>query len=101
MGYRALLLGDVHVVLSWQAAQTSRPQLVGMPMTAANCLDTLTSGLASVTDELDYVIVSVLSSMLNEEGSAADVRGSCSNIISDAIRVISAAAKRSSRVEVR
>ena len=100
MGYRTLLLGDSNIVRAWQAAQTSRPQLVGMPLQAVSCMDTLASGLSSVTDELDYVIVAILSSMLTEEGSAGDVIGSCTNIISDAVRTIAAAAKKSGRVEV-
>ena len=101
MTYRSLILGDVTITRSWQAAQLARPQLVGVPLKAASCLDTLVSGLSDVTDELDYVLISVLNSLIIEEGSAADVRASCSSIFDEALRVIGAAAKKSSRVEVR
>ena len=100
MPYRSLIVGDVNVARVWQAAQLARPQLVGVPLKVASCLDTLVSGLADVTDELDYVLVSVLNSMLLEEGSAADVSKSCSNIVSEVLTVVNAAAKKSSRVEV-
>ena len=100
MTYRRLIIGDPNIVRVWQAAQVSRPCLVGVPLKASSCLDTLNSGLADVNDELDYIIVSMLTSVLTEEGSSLDVCGSASNIISDAFKLISAAARKSSRVEV-
>ena len=100
-GYKRLILGDPAVVRVWQAAQLAKAQLVGVPLKPVSCLDTLTSGLSDVTDELDYVIVSVLTHLLTEEASATDVRVSCGEIISDVARVVTAAAKKSTRVEVR
>ena len=98
MAYKRLILGDANIVRFWQ---TSTSTLVaGVPMKAVSCLDTLESALGSVTDELDYVALSFLTSLVLEEGSSVDVKGSCSNIIEAAVKFVSAAAKKSSRVEV-
>ena len=100
MTYKRLIVGDAGIVRTWQAAQVSRPQLVGVPLKSATCLDTLTSALSDVTDEYDFVIVSMLTSLLLEEGSAVDARRSCANIMADVFRIVVGAAKKSSRVEV-
>ena len=100
MTYQRLIVGDSTIVRFWQAAQLARPQLVGVALKPASCLDTLSSGLSDVTDELDYVVVSMLTSYLTEEASGIDVRASTLSLISDVVRVISATAKRAPRVEV-
>ena len=100
MTYQRLIVGDPNIVRVWQAAQLARPCLVGVPLRSAACLDTLRNGLEDITDELDYVIVSVLTSLVAEEASATDVRGSSANIMSDVMKIISSSAKKSSRVEV-
>ena len=101
MGYNRLLIGDSGLARFWQATQAARPkELAGVPFRSASCLDTLTTGLSGVTDELDYVLVSVLTGLIVEEASAADVSGSSRNIIDDVLRVVSGTGKKSSRVEV-
>ena len=100
MGYRSLIVGDANVVRFWSASQIARPQLVGVPMKAVSCLDTLDSAMKEVSDELDYVIVSVLTGFIIDEATQGDVRESCVNIISLALKPILAAAKRAGRAEV-
>ena len=100
MTYSRLILGDSNIVRFWQAAQQARPQLVGVPLKPVSCHDTLTSALSSITDELDYVIVSVLTSFLIEEGSTVDCRKTCFNVIEMVVKGVSCAARKSKRVEV-
>ena len=100
MSYTRLIVGDANVAHFWQASQLARPQLVGVPLKTVSCLDTLASVLAEVHDSLDYVIVSVLTHLLTEEASATEVRGSCNQIIGDVARIVAAATKKSTRVEV-
>ena len=101
MGYLRLIMGDSSIARFWQASQTARPkELVGVPFKSADCLDTLASGLSDVTDELDYVLVSVLTGMLVEEALASDAIGSSRGIISDVLKIVAGVAKKSSRVEV-
>ena len=100
MGYKSLLIGDANVVRFWQASQTARPQLLGVPLRSVTCVDTLESALGSVTDEYDFVLVSVATSFLLEEGSCTEVRVSSTNILTDLTRRVSAAAKKSPRAQV-
>ena len=100
MSHRVLVLGDANVGRHWQAFQGCRPQLQGVPFRSVSCLDTFDTAMSSVTDELDYVLISVLTSMLLDEGSAQDVRGSCTNILGLVAKRLVAVAKKSSRVEV-
>ena len=100
MSYKRLLLGDANIVRSWQAAQTSRPQLLGVPLKHVSCLDTLATSLEEVSDELDYVVISVITGMLIEEGSAADVTGSCRTIVEGVVKRVCNVARRTSRVQV-
>ena len=101
MTYSRLVIGDSNIVRFWQAAQLARPQLVGVPLKPVSCHDTLSAALDSITDELDYVIVSVLTSFLIEEGSSVDVRNTCFSVIESVVKGISRAAIKSKRVEVR
>ena len=100
MSYQLLIVGDSNVVRFWEAAQISRPQLVGVTLKPVSCMDTLASSLADVNDGLDYVLISVLTSLLIDEVSPADLRGSSYNIIRDAYKIILSASKKASRVEV-
>ena len=100
MTYKRLIIGDANITRFWPDCQSARPQLVAVPMRPAKCLDTLSSALSEVTDEFDCILISVLTSMLIDEASSADVSGSSFNIIRDAVRLISASAKKSSKVEV-
>ena len=100
MTYNRLIVGDPSIVRVWQAAQLAKAQLVGVVLKPSSCLDTLTSGLSDVSDELDFVIVSVLTHLLTEEASASDVRGTCGEIICDVAKIVFSAAKKSTRVEV-
>ena len=100
MTYRRLIIGDSSIVRVWQAAQLARPQLTSVTIKPASCLETLSSGLSDVSDELDYVIVSVLTSLLAEEGSGANVHGSSLGLISEVAKAIASSAKRAPRVEV-
>ena len=100
MTYRLLITGDGNVVRFWQAAQLARPQLVGVPLKPATCLDTLEASLVGVTDEYDYVLVSVLTSLLLDVASASNLANSCSNIIQTVAKRVATSAKKSARVEV-
>ena len=100
MTYTRLIVGDPSIVRFWDAAQISRPQLVGVTLKPASCMDTLTASLSEVNDGLDFVVVSVITSLVLEEASAAEVYASSLNIINDSIKRIKAAAKKSSKVEV-
>ena len=100
MTYVRLLVGDSNVVRFWDSAQVSRRDLAGVVLKSATCLDTLRSSLSEVTDALDFVVVSVLTSLATDEGSAFDVRPTCLTIFKDAIRIVSDTAKKSGRVEV-
>ena len=100
MPYQFIILGDSNVVRFWEAAQTARPQLLGVSLKPVNCIDTLASALSELNEGFDYALVSVLTSMLLEEASSADIKNSCGNIIRDVVRLISSAAIKSKRVEV-
>ena len=100
MPYQFIIIADSHVCRFWEAAQVARPQLVGVGLKPARCMDTLASSLSDTNDGLDFVIVSVLTDLLHEEASASDLKGSSSNIIGDVVKLICGAAKKSSRVEV-
>ena len=99
--YRCLYLGDANVGRFWQTVQGSRTQLQSAQYRAVSCLDSLETALSTVTDELDYVVVSSLTAMILEEGNSLDIRGSVSNIVDGARRRLTAAAARSLRCEVR
>ena len=100
MTYKRLIVGDANITRFWPECQAARPQLLSAVMKPAKCMDTLSSALADVNDGIDYVIVSVLTSLLLDEASATDVTGTSFNILRDAIKLISATAKKSSKVEV-
>ena len=100
MSYSRLIIGDANVARFWQAAQLARPQLVGVPMRSVSCHDMLASAMEAITDELDYVLVSVLTSFLIEEGSSVDVRSTSFNVMESVVKSLQAAAKKSKRVEV-
>ena len=101
MAYRRLLIGDANVVRFWQAAQVSRPQLNGVSLKAVSCLDTLDSALEGVSNELDYVIVSVVTSFLIEESSQTDISVSSFNVLQNIVKRVMSSAKRAQRVQVR
>ena len=100
MGYRSLIVGDANVVRFWQASQLSRPQLVGVPMKSVTCFDTLDSAMKDVSDEYDYIVVSLLTSFILDEASSTDVRESCRNVVDAVMRPIVGAAKRAAHAEV-
>ena len=100
MSLNRLVIGDANVSRFWAAAQLARPQLLGVTLRSASCLDTLAAALSDVTDNLDYVLVYMLSEFLIDEGSAADVVGSCSNIVSDVLKSLTSSARKSSNVQV-
>ena len=101
MPYHLSVLGDANVARFWDAAQLARKDLAGVVFRPVTCLDSLASALMEINDGLDFVLVSVLSTLLVEEGSAVDVSGSSLNIVNDVIKRIGTAAKKSSKVEVR
>ena len=101
MAYRRLLIGDANVIRFWQASQLARPMMLGVPLKSVSCMDTFESALADVTDELDYVLVSVLTSLLLEEATPTTLFDSCSNVVQAIVKRIGVSAKKSSRVEVR
>ena len=98
--YRSLFLGDANIGRFWQAFQSSRPQLRNSQYKSVVCLDTLDTALEAVTDELDFVVLSVLTSLILDEGSGADIRGTVTNIVDAAKKRVVAAARKSSRCEV-
>ena len=100
MSYQRLVIADANIGRSWQASQLARPQLVGVPLKNAACLDTLASSLMDVTDALDYVVISVATSLVLDEASSTDVRGSSFNVFETMVKHVMAAAKKSARVEV-
>ena len=101
MTYRRLIIGDSGVARFWQASQTARPQLLGVVLKPVSCFDTLASALDSVCDEMDYAVISVLTGLLIEEGTSADVSGSCSSVLDAVVKRVCGAAGRSPRVEVK
>ena len=100
MAYRRLIIGDANIVKFWQASQTARKELVGVPLMSVVCQDTLEVALQEVHGDLDFVLVSALTSLLIEEGSADDVRGSCINVLETALKKVDSVAKRLRHVEV-
>ena len=100
MVYSQLIIADDNVVRFWPACQLSRPQLLGVQLRSVLCSDTLTAALEEVNDKLDYVLLSMLTGFLVDEGSASDVRGSCVNVLEAIFRPIYTAAKKSSNVQV-
>ena len=84
----------------WQASQTARPQLLGVTLKPVSCLDTLSSALDSISDELDYSIVSVLTSFLIEEVSSDDVLGGARAVLESVVKRVCNAAGQHPRVEV-
>ena len=100
MSYRRILIGDVNVARFWQPMQAARPQLKEVAFKHASCLDTLETALDSVSDEHDYAVVSMVTSVLVEDGSAMDVRGSSVNALEASLKRIIAASKRSMHCQV-
>ena len=99
MTYQRLIIGDSSVSRFWQASQIARPQLLGVLLKPVSCLDTLSSALDSISDELDYAIVSVMTSLLIEECS--DDADGAKGVLEAIVRRVRTAAERSQRVEVR
>ena len=100
MTYSRLIIGDGNVVKFWSASQSARPQLVGVPLKSVVCMDTFDAALQEVSQELDYVLMSIVTGFLIEEGSALDVRGSCVNILEGVLAKVDRVAKRHENVEV-
>ena len=94
------VIGDANLDRFWPESQLARPQLVGVPFKHVSCLDTLGSALSDLNDSFEYALISVLTSMLIEEGSAADVSGSSFNITRDVVKLVRSAAKRAPKLEV-
>ena len=101
MPYQLIILGDANIARFWEDAQITRHQLVGAVFKPVSCLDTLTSALSEVNDGFDFVIVSILTTMLLEEGSASDLSSSCHNVVRDVVKRLCLSAKKSAKVEVR
>ena len=100
MSNSRLIIGDANVARFWQASQLARPQLAGVPLKTSACLDTLASALSEVNDTFDYVVVSVATSLVIDEASSADIGVSCRNVFDALVKHVTAAAKKSQRVEV-
>ena len=100
MGYSQLIIGDANITRFWQANQLAKPQLVGVPLRSVSCYDTLNSAFEDVTDGLDYVLLSVVTGFLIDEGSPLDVRRTSVNILSSVLAPLADAAKKSDKVEV-
>ena len=100
MSYRRILVGDVNVGRFWQAIKGARPQLSEVPFLSVTCLDTLEAALEKISDELDFAIVSMVTSVLIDECSAMDVRASAANALDPVVRRIVAAAKKSAHCQV-
>ena len=100
MTYSRLIIGDASVARFWQASQTARPQLLGVVLKPVSCLDTLSSALDTISNELDYAIVSVLTGILIEEGSSADVPGTTRSVLDAVVKRVCVAADRVPRIEV-
>ena len=79
----------------------ARPQLMGDTLKPISYYDTLEAALALVSDELDYVLVSTLTTFLLDEMSHSDVKVSSYNIIEGLVKRLVATSKRAPRVEVR
>ena len=100
MTYKRLIIGDANIVRFWQASQTARKDLVGVPLQAVSCLDTFENALASVTEEFDFVLVSVMTSLLMDEISSTDLRSSSFSVFEGVIKRLSAVSRKAKRVEV-
>ena len=92
--YRRLLIADVNVGRFWPSIQRE------VPFRSATCLDALDTALQQVTDEFDYVIVATVTSLLIEEGSAIDAKGSSINALDPFIKLVVAAGRKSPGCEV-
>ena len=100
MAYTRLIIGDSSIARFWAAAQLARPQLMSTAFKESSCLETLASALSDVNDSLDSVLVAVLSDLIIEEASSADITASCTNIVGDVFRALQRAASRSANVQV-
>ena len=98
MAYKRIILGDANIVRFWQASQLARPQLMGVTLKPVSCLDTLDAALGAVNDELDYALVSIVTSMLIDGVSVNDLEVSSHNIIEAAVKRLVATARKSARV---
>ena len=74
--------------------------IFSVPFRSVSCVDTLASSLEDISNELDYVVVSVMTGLVIEEGSAADIRGSCVSILDGVVKRVNNVAKRATRVQV-
>ena len=101
MVYSQLVIADDNVVRFWPAAQLARPQLLGVRLRSVLCYDTLTNAFEEVDNGLDFVLASVLTGFLVDEGCSTNIAGSCQNILETAFRPIYSAAKKSPKVQVR
>ena len=99
-GYRRLFIGDANLVRFWLAAQSVRPQLKDVPIKTASCLYTLESGLELVSDEFDYVILSMVTSVVINDASAIDVRGSSQNALEPVFKRVIAVSRKSPHCQV-
>ena len=100
-GYRRLLIGDGNLTRFWQAAQAARPHLKDVPIKSAACLFTLEAGLEMVSDEMDYVIVSVVTSVVIDDGNATDVAGSSRNALESVFKRVTASGRKAPHCQVR
>ena len=100
MTLRRILIGDANIGRFWQALKGARPQLKDVQCRQASCLDTLETAHDQVSDEYDLAILSLVTSILLDECSSADVKGSAINAIDPVVRRVVGAAKKSSHCQV-
>ena len=101
MTYKRLIIGDASVGRYWQVVQSARPRDLGeVVFKPASCYDTLETALDFVSDELDYVVFSVVTSILTDECNASDVKASAINVIDGITKRIFSCAKKSKHCQV-
>ena len=74
--------------------QSVRPELHEVSFRSASCLNTLFTALGVVSDQNDFVIVSEMTSLLMEEASSDEIKGSSLNVLEADAKDITSSAKR-------
>ena len=100
MTYKRLIIGDANVGRFWQNMQRLSPPLQSVSFSSAVCSDTFETSLRGVSDELDYVVVSVATSLILEEASSIDVRGSARNVLESMVKLVARSALRAKNCQV-
>ena len=95
MTYKRLIFCDANVGKLWQQMQSVRPELHEVSFRSASCLNTLFTALGVVSDQNDFVIVSEMTSLLIDEASFDEIKGSSMNVLEADAMDITSFAKRS------